>query len=78
MTYPGRNTILRHALVGMQLFDTCPGCDIVLQHTLVRMQFYDTPWSGCSFTTYPGWDTIILYALVVTQITTCPGHDAVL
>ena len=84
-TYPNRNAVLRHALVGTQLFHmcwsrwrftTCP----------VGTQFYDMPWSGQSFMTYPDRNAVLRYDLVRTQFydvpesersfTTCPGRDA--
>ena len=56
MTCPGRDAVLRHALVGTQFF-----------RCMVAMQFYHMPWSGCSFTTYLGRDTAIRHTCVMLQ-----------
>ena len=62
-TWPGRDAVIRHGLVAMQLFDmawsgrrysTWPGRDAVIRHGLVGTQLFDMAWSRCSFTTYSG------------------------
>ena len=83
-TYPGRNTVLQHALFVMQFYDMY-GKNAVLRHALVGTQFYDTPrlerslttWSELmhSFTTctaQPCRNAVLHHALVGMQFNHMP------
>ena len=75
-TCPGRDAVLRHALVRPQFY-TCAGRVAVFRHAIVGAQFYDMtlggtqfyniPWSGRSNSTFPGQDAVLRNALVGTQ-----------
>ena len=52
----GRDTVLRHALVGHSF-----------RHSLVWMQFHDMHRSRHTFTTCTGWDPVLWHALVRVQ-----------
>ena len=80
-TCPGRDAVIRHALVGTQLFNmswsgrsftTCPDRDAVIRHALVGTQLYDMTWPGRSYSICPGRAAVIRHALVGTQLYDMP------